>query len=284
MNPRLEDLRHELHVGSAIYLVLRQPLDRTQFDAIVGMFAARHAGIGGETTMDAYWDALVERAAGRTPWRQLRPRYTGPDDTIEAIREIQASVNTLDNILTARPYAAFELEGLSYTLDFFNPADELRLGYAGAGEPVLVLLFRGSEPAITRDRLVSIASFYQVLADVDRIVAPQYVRGERSFEPVAVAYAEGRFPLENRPWDLLFGLSVLDSPVKSLPAEVQGHCAKVEAWEPGRTLIQVLPGFSAQLAPQYANTARALGMTAVQELIPGAYGRGSRRTSTASRR
>jgi hypothetical protein len=267
MNPRLQDLRHELHVGSAVYLVLRQPLGRAQFDAIIGIFAARHAAVTGQTAMDAYWDSLVERAAGRTPWSHLRPRYTGPDDTIEAIRQIQSSVNTLDNILTARPYAAFEIDGLKYTLDLFNPADELRLGYRGAGEPVLVLLFRGSEPAITQDQLVPIASFYQVLAEVDRIVAPQYVRGEHSFEPIAIAYAETRLPLGRRPWDLLFGLSVLDSPLESLPDEVHFYCAKIETWGAHRTLIQVLPGFSAQLAPEYENTAHALGMTAVQELI-----------------
>ena len=139
-------------------------------------------------------------------------------------------------------------------------------------EPPAAAIHRPGEPAIARDQLVSIASFYEVLAEVDRIVAPQYVRGERSFEPIAIAYAETRFSLERRPWDLLFGLSVLDAPLERLPAEVHDYCAKIETWGAHRTLIQVLPGLSAMLAPEYENTARALGMTAVQELIRGAYG------------
>jgi hypothetical protein len=86
-------------------------------------------------------------------------------------------------------------------------------------------------------------------------------------------YLEGRLSPQQTPWDLLFGLSVLDRRREELPAGLSAYCAKLESWPGDRTLVQVLPGFSARLADEYVQAARLLGLTAVQELVPGGYDR-----------
>lgn len=283
-----KDLAHVLHQGAAIYFVLRPLLQRASFLWALRALESRAERRLTPVAAEDHWQTIEERMTGSSRWDAVVPRYRGPLKTGEDLRKKAATTQDLDNMLRARPFTGYAVQGISYTLDVFNPANELEMPYAHAGESVVVLLMRGmdslsaSGPAIIRDRLVENASFYEILRDLDGILQPEYVCGTHSIMTMMFAYNQDRVDPKRRPWEFLYPLYVLNRPPIPLSAETrisgtlvgmqpgkEVRLAKVEDWGHGRVLIQTRPGLDAHLAWEYFAVAKALGMIAEQQLVEG---------------
>jgi hypothetical protein len=267
-----DDLRHVLHLAPAVFFVLRSELTRSQFDQLTRELD-RAGSADSVATVEDHWKALQERMKGFRRWDKLTLRYTGPLDGGENMRRYVNSLHSVQNIITQRSYTAYTIDGVQYVVDVFNPANELELPYARAGEAVLALLLDNS---IVRDRLDTVESFYAIVRRFDSILQPEYVRGTYSMAAVAFAYMENRIPVSTRPWELLFPLSVLSREHIPKALDLQSLFTRVESWAEERVLLQVMKGFDSALWPAYVRAARALNMTAVQEIVEGTYRQPSR--------
>ncbi len=283
-----QDLAHVLHYTAAVHFVLPRPLHRDAFLWALHALESRAGRSLTAVTAEEHWQAVEERMAGRSRWDAVVPRYRGPLKTGDDFKRQAATTQSVENILRHRRFTAYAIDDIRYTVDLFNPSNELAMPYAGAAEPVIVLLFHGMEPpstsypAIVRDRLFENKSFYEILKDLDGILHPEQVCGTYSMMSVLWAYLEGRVDPSYRPWEFLFPLHVLkDAPIPLTPeTRISGRLvgmlpgkevklAKVEDWGGGRVLIQVNPGLEANISWEYFAVAKALGMTPVQELVEG---------------
>lgn len=284
-----EKLRHVLP-GHAVYFVLKSALERESFMWVLRSLESRAGRRETEATPEDHWAAIQDRVAGRSRWDSVAPTYSGPLPirSLDDARRLDAGRQTVENILRLRPFAGFMIEHIRYTVDVFNPASELGIPYAGAGEPVIALLFQSADPpahgpARIRDRLAENQSFYEVLRDLDGILRPECVCGTYSLMSVLCAYREGRADSGRRPWGFLFPLHVLQSPPIRLSKETRfdggsigmmkgryWNLARVEEWSEERVLIQIRRGLDQGIAPEYFAVAKALGMIPVQQLVEGA--------------
>jgi hypothetical protein len=280
-------LRHVLP-GHAVYFVLGGTLSREPFFAALDTLRGRSTQAETNVTPDDYWRALEERRTGRSRWDSVVPVPNTPLEGVEALKWMQTSSQTVQNILRLRPFMGFVIEGIRYTFDWFNPSNELGMPYRGAGEPVIALLLQSADPPALgpgriRDRLAENRSFYEILEDIDGILCPQMTCGTYSLMSVLCAYLEGRADPTHRPWGFLFPLHVLHSPPIRLTMETRFYggsigmmkdrswtLARVEEWSRGRVLIQVRRGIDQDMAPEYFAVAKALGMIPVQQLVEGA--------------
>ena len=270
--------------AQAVYFVLRQPLEKGTFLWVLRALEARAGRSDADSTPQDHWEALQKRMTGRNRWDTLAPPYTGPLRTGEDGRRKAAAQQTVRNIQRLRRYSGYTIQGLQYTVDLFNPGNELEAPYAGAGEPVFALLLQGlePEPGPISLHLAENSTFYEILKDLDGILHPEYVCGTYSMMSVLCAYLDGRIDPTYRPWEFLFPLHVLKDPAIPLTSEtrISGRLvgmlpgkevklAKVEDWSGGRVLIQTRPGLDAVIAWEYFAVAKALGMTPVQQLVEG---------------
>lgn len=277
------DLRHVIP-GVAVYFVLKRELDRETFLWALQVLESRRENVEGSATAEDHWQALQSRMAGKSRWDAVIPRLREHLEFVEATKQMRERAQTVENILRCRPYVGCRVEGLHYTLDVFNPRNELEMPYRGAGEPVLALLIQGveSEPGPITNRLVENQAFYAILRDLDGILNPEHVCGHRSLMSLLCAYLEGRVDPSYRPWEFLFPLQVLGDPPIPLTPETrisgalvgmlpgkEVKLAKVEDWGAGRVLIQIRPGLDAVIGWEYFAVAKALGMTPVQQLVEG---------------
>jgi hypothetical protein len=261
-----DDLRHVLHHSPAVYFVSQQPLTRARFDDLVGVFSRAAGKSDTPATPDEHWAALQERIEGRSRWDRIVPRDTGPDD-IHAGRRRRAAMHTTANILQQRPYTAFTVDDVQYVIDVFNPANELELPYARAGEPVLALLLDSKTMGLVRGGLDGIDSFFTTLRAAGDILDPEYVCGTYSMAVLAFAYLGGKLKASVRPWDFLYPLTLVPRPSQD-DDTLRRLFMRVEPWPRDRRLLQVYKGLDATVLPNYALAARALNMTAIQELMP----------------
>jgi hypothetical protein len=222
--------------------------------------------------------------AGKSRWDVVVPRLTEQVEFVEAMKQMRERAQTVENVLRLRQFVGSRAEGLRYTLDVFNPMNELGMPYRGAGEPVVALLMQGleSEPGPLTNGLCENRTFYAILKDLDRILNPEHVCGHRSLMSLLTAYLEGRVDSSYRPWEFLFPLHVLTNPPIPLSSETripgtlvgmlpgsEVKLSKVEDWGDGRVLIQTRPGLDAMIGWEYFAVAKALGMVAVQQLVEG---------------
>ncbi len=270
--------------AQAVYYVLRRPLEKDAFLWALEALRSRASADNIVGNPERHWHAIEARVSSESRWDRV---VELPDEAlqgIEAMRRNRASIQNVSNILQLRPFSGYTINGLQYTVDVFNPANELEMPYAGAGEPVLALLMRGlePEPGPIALRLAENTSFYEILKDLDGILQPEHVCGTYSMMSVLSAYLEGRVDPGWRPWDFFFPLHVLKDPPIPLTPEtrISGRLvgmlpgkevklAKAEDWGGGRVLIQVNPGLDAALSWEYFAVAKALGMTPVQQLVEG---------------
>ena len=289
-----EDLKHRLPANPSVFFPLSGELKRKAFERIMGVLD-RQAGRRDTTATAAeHWSALEERNTGSKRWDRLVARYSGPTESKEDGIRQRASFHNVGNVLAQRPYTAHTVEGIQYVVDLFNPANELEMPYAGAGETVVALLLRELEFGTVQYRLVQNAPFYRIVREIAEILEPECVRGTYSMFPILVAYLEGRLN-PKRPWELLFPLSVLTKPAALAPSADLSTCRttndslallwpmlasprfrglplarlfkKVEVWDENRILVQVWNGLESVLRDEYGEAARTLGMSAVQELV-----------------
>lgn len=281
-----KDLAHVLH-HYAVHFVLTRPLEKAMFLWVLAALHARAGNTNASGDPESHWRALELRMTGKNRWDAIVER---PDDSlgmVQAALKRRTTTQSVSNILRVRPFTGYVIEGLRYTVDFFNPANELEMHYNGAGETVVALLFETTDPPSVgpsriRDRLRENQAFYAILKDLDGILQPEYVCGDRSLCDVMWAYVSGRANPARRPWDFLFPLHVLKDPPIPLTPEtrISGRpvgmlpgkevkLAKVEDWGNGRVLIQIQPGFDAGISWEYFAVAKALGMIPVQQLVEG---------------
>ena len=282
-----KSLAHVLHHSPAVYFVLRKPPDKDVFLWALAALRARAGSGGASGAPEEHWRAIELRWTGESRWDRL---VRTPDDAlgmVERAIERRTTDQTVTNILRVRPFTGYTVNGLRYTLDLFNPANELEIPYEAAGEAVVALLFESTDPPAigpvrTRDRLVENLVFYEILKDLDGILQPEHVCGTYSMMAMLLAYLEGRVDPRYRPWEFLFPLQVLKDPPIPLTAEtrISGRLvgmlsgkevdlAKVEDWGGGRVLLQTRPGLEASISWEYFAVAKALGMTPVQQLVEG---------------
>jgi len=276
-------LAHVLH-SYAVYFVLRRPLERASFLEILSSLESRAGKADTAVTAEAHWNALLVRIAGLSRWDSVAPQYTGETKSVEGWRKLAATVQSIENIVRLRPFSGYTIEGLRYTVDVFNPANELELPYWKAGEPVLALLFQGlvREPGPISLRLLENEPFYEIVKDIERILSPEFVCGTYSMMSVLWAYLDGRVDPEYRPWEFLYPLHLLKGPSIPLTPETRigGEAvgmmpgksvklARVEEWGDDRVLIQIRPGLDAIIGWEYFAVAKALGMVPVQQLMEG---------------
>jgi len=293
LGPR--QVAHRTHAATAVYFVQKGALDRRQFEGMLAVLESRAGRCDTGATIEPHWVALSERMTGRSPWDALVQTFEGPIKGVEAAKRFRASEHGVTNILAWRPYTAYTVAGIQYVVDLFNPANELEMSYAGAGETVVALLLRELDFGGVQYRLVENEAFYEIVREIADILDPEFVRGTYSMFPVLMAYEDGRLDPKRRPWELLFPLSVLSKPtdlvfaveptksrttndslallwtlltdpkVRELP--IARLFKRVEIWDEGRVLVQVGGGLESVLRDEYVEAARTLGMTAVQELV-----------------
>jgi hypothetical protein len=281
------DLVHVLHHAYAVHFTLARPLEKDAFFWALSALRARAGADGVTGDAEQHWGAIERRLRCEDRWDRLVKRPGDSLGRVEAAIKARTTSQTVQNILRERPFTGYTIEGLHYTLDVFNPRNELEMPYQGAGEAVITLLFLSTDPpsvgpARIRDRLVENASFYEILKDLDGILRPEHVCGTYSMMSVLCAYLEGRVDPARRPWDFLFPLHVLkDPPIPLTPAtRISGRpvgmlpgkevkLARVEDWGGGRVLIQTMPGLDPVIGWEYFAVAKALGMTCVQQLVEG---------------
>jgi hypothetical protein len=287
--PQNQDLVRSLH-AAAVYFVLRGPLDRDRFDRVSSLFESRATSASG-SDRDSHWQHLQERLTGAQPaWDTFVPAFEGPVRSPEDGVRFRATWHSVLNIVARRGFRSYLVDGVECTLDYFNPANELRLPYRGAGEQVLAVVMHGNSwpPGSTnRDlqRDLSTAdSLFDLFRWMDRILDPEWVVGTYSLAAVLLAYREGRIDPDIRPWEFFYHLTVMPLPElltveklrAELPLTIPGvkllprvfRLARVDRWPERRTLVLVTPGFWAVIGGEMAAAAAALfGRRNFQETI-----------------
>jgi hypothetical protein len=284
-----KSLAHVLHHSAAVYFVLNRIPQRDVFLWALAALRARAGPEGASGDPEEHWRAIESRLTGESRWDRLVKR---PDDAVSMVERAirrRATDQTVTNILRVRPFTSYTIDGLRYTVDVFNPANELEMSYQAAGEAVVALLFESTDPpsvgpARTQDRLVENRAFYEILKDLDGILQPEHVCGTEANTMMSVlwAYLDGRVGPSYRLWEFLFPLHVLKDPPIEFTGEtrISGRLAgmlpdkevklaKVEDWGDGRVLIQTRAGLDAVISWEYFAVAKALGMTPVQQLVEG---------------
>lgn len=277
-----DDLKHLIHQAPGVFYVLDRPLDESALVELSDRLKVRAENVTGRP--QDHWNVLQDRMSGRLPWTSVVQRPRGPYSTPQQILDLQRTTHSVSNMLRLLPFAAYTIDGLDYVIDVFNPVNELELPYPTAGEPVVAILLRGDNQVIQRG-LIGRNTFYEVLVDIDRVLAPRFVCGTHSMAAVAFAYKRGALDPITSPWSLLYQLTILwDDLIETDRAQLAKHFKVVRPWPKGRTLFQVQDGLDAELALEYVEAAELLHMTAAQQLIPGGYDPPPRRPKDTFRR
>lgn len=269
--------------GPAVYFVMAGFPTKDQFAAGLRTLSAPTALEVASESIEQHWDTLLQRREGNRRWDSVTTMPTARRTPQDLIARNRARL-VPERLAEVSGYVAPVVDGVRYTFDLFNPGDELAIGYAGAGEPVLALLLQSAKPAhgypiLVRDHLPP--SFFALVSELDRILAPIHLCGTYSLVSPLIAYLEGRVARETLPWEFLFPLHVLGQGTPRVTPDTEfdgsavglspGRTVKpflVEDWG-DRVLIMVRPGFEAVLGSEYFVVAKALGRVCVQQLVEG---------------
>lgn len=284
-----QELRHNLHVASAVFFRLPHEIDREAFRAALDLLE-EHAGPSQTASRQEHWAALERRVAGRSPWNTIVTGLMKAPERMEERAIWAEGVQAVGKIVEKRRYTSYVVEGIQYVVDVFNPRNELDLSYAGAGEPVFALLLGeitgdpkqvGFRPLPIRDRLAEVDSFYRILEGLVVLLRPEKVCGGNYLVRVMMAYHDGKLSPETSPWDLLWTLtSVKPAEIAEIPrgSLQKAFCRIMEIPAASLTLLQVVPRFDSVMSREYGPAARLLGRTAVTEVGERpAGGRGNQR-------
>ena len=275
--------------GPAIYFVLPEPLRRGQFDQVCAVLEAHSDDSYGEQ-QGTHWERLQDRLTGLQPrWGTMVPAFDGPLKTPEDGVQFRAAWHAVPNLVSKRGYRAYRMDGLACTLDYFNPANELRVPYAGAGELVLALVLHsnrmlsGSDDRDIAHNLHTADELFAALQEIDSILQPEWVVGTYSLASILLAYRDGRMDREIRPWELQFTLSALPIPESLSLTRLRGDLplveagtplyprtfrpARVDAWRADRVLFLATPGLSSAIGNELAAAAKIFGRTDSQETV-----------------
>jgi hypothetical protein len=273
-----EDLKHVIQQAPGLYFVLPDALDRSATMDALKLLRAVGGSATPDSALERHWHALVRRSSGTARWDVVSPRYTGSDESPDGMREVHRRAPFFRNIVELREYTCFTASDIDYTLDLFNPANELDLPYHGAGETVVALLLGAGTPRTTQVGLIDNQDFYRIVRGLHDIFGPTHLCGIHSLASIVIAFDEGRVGSSTSPWDFLYPITVVTARESFPPMlELQRLFSRVDRWPDERLFLQVRKGLDAVMAPEYVAAGRAVGMVPVQEVVPGAYDRMPRR-------
>jgi len=295
-----ESLKRDLPLSAQVFFILEGELGEAQFRRV---WSAVCMVTGNETATDSgsFWLALERRRTERLPWSKLVPRPPIVARSPEEGRTVRETFHVIANIERVRGYPSVVAEGTRFSFDWFNPGGELELGYVGEGNPVLMLLVERDNAGGLVHELAAFDLFWNVLREVSRILLPRSVCGTWSIASYALAQNEGKAELKS-PWDYMFPVQLLTKPRHLSDRErlATGHdwtstndsllllwpilqspqfrkapmsrwFGRLDVWDENKVMVLVSPGLDGVIRPEYREAARALGMTSIVELIPGAY-------------
>jgi hypothetical protein len=261
---------HNLFNAPAVYFVLPEPIDNQLFDSVVSVLSTASGQSVSRPDVERHWDVMVERLAGRSRWETVMPIAGVSASDPARIAKLQAADQSFRNIVTNRPYLVFVLDGLRFTIDVFNPADELELPGWPTGGSVLALLF---SPTPERGRstirgLSSSEPFYTLLLALDSALNPARVCGTFSLASQVQALCEGRMRSADTFWEVLHPLTVVPHR-QDMSSPAFSMCAVAKAWPRDRILLQVMPGFDPVMSERYERVASLLDLRSWTDYVEG---------------
>ena len=266
-------LRFLIPAAPTVALRLNGPLTERVFTAMLSEFASV-GQLESPVPWQQYWAALEQRRTGASRWDAVAPAPpprlpAGTPPTTEHTLATGRAWQSVRNILAYRTYQGYRIGPLLATLDWFNPADELELGYEGAGELVLALIVTGVEgPLVVHENLVTVPEFYTLLEKLDRLLNPDRICGAGSLATPLMGYLDGRIDRTKSPWTYLYPLSVIPrEPSIPKDSDLSKAFALVRPWSQNRVLLQPLSGLSLALDEKFVKCARLVGRIAVQETL-----------------
>ena|SRR5579872_6185533 len=233
--------------------------DRTLFLSIIDVLQDRVGDRVELNRKEEHWHVLQERMEGKAPW-DLVVSSAAPDEPW------YLSLYQVSNMVRRRPYLDFKISSIRYTVDVFNPRDELGLGYATADETVVTLVTQHSEASLIHNR-----QFYEIINEFDCILKPRTIVGMAAptLATLSLAFSYEEIGSDVNPWTaFLFPLSIINLPKQVGDVSLDRYFKRFDRFADGRVLLQVNDGIGAELSQRYIDAARVLGMKAVQELHP----------------
>ena len=279
-----EDLKHVIPQCPAVYFVLNDPLTHEQFVEVLSGLMARVPAAVDTDAIEAHWTTLEARRAGARRWDSVSPReQLNLAPGREAYLEYLTTRLTPSSLALRSRHVVPVVDCVRYTVDYFNPANELGLPYRSSGEPVLALLMEIAVEGLHLGRDPLPPSFYDILRDLYRLLSPEHLCATYSLYSILCAYDDGRANPAIRPWTFLHNIQLLTNPAIQIDSETEFilnprdrspdgrfRLARVEEYEPGRVLIQIHPeGFGRLMLTHDIVVARALGTHAMIELVEG---------------
>jgi hypothetical protein len=263
------DLLHGLFADPGVYFPLARDFTFEDFTSLIGILQLKASVKPTAEQIANYWAALKQRMEGKLRWNQIAPFELATDDPASQRRAF-LSRHTVQNILSKRPYVGFTIDSITYIIDVFNPRDELHLHYAGAGEPVLVLLLGESQWGKVQMQLVRNEQFYAVLREFIQILNPRIAVGMHpsTLATLMLAYRNKQVDSSVSPWSFFFALSVMKLPKPVGDVALKRYFKCFQRWDQDRILLQVNEGLDADLSTRAADAAKLFGMKYVLELHP----------------
>jgi hypothetical protein len=270
--PDRETTNHNLFNASGIYFVLPGSLAREHFDAVMGVLSDAAGRTIAVADVERHWTALRERLTGRSRWDTLVPRVVVTRDDPKRIAKLHAAAQSLANILKFRPYQSVEIDGLTCSVEVFNPANELELDGWPSHQVVLALLLSpaGEKGRTPLRELSSSSSFYDVVRQLDAVLRPERVCGTFSLASMVYALLDGRMASAERFWKILYPLTVVERSANGpLLDQLRAICRVVIEWPGNRVLVQPREGLDPVMGAEYERAAEALGLKAWSDYVEG---------------
>jgi hypothetical protein len=256
-------LEHNVASTPAVYFLLARPVDEVMFQSVIQILEEASGTRVSQASVRQHWDALTQRIAGSSRWDSIMPLPVVSVDDPDRIDKLTAAAQTFDNILKMRGYVPFVINGLRFTIDVFNPQNELELPGWSDEWSVLALMFAPTRPggrSTLRD-LASSEPFYDLLLRMDNVVHPLSICGTFSLASMVHALHDRRMHSAQTLWEVLYPLTVVPQ-TSNTPSHalLSSHCAVVRSWPRNRILLQVNPGFHRTMDEAYARVAEMVGL------------------------
>lgn len=261
-------LKHALPRAFSVLMPLDGPLSVDHVAAIFDVFSRLGGGASTQDDVKRQWASLTERVD--TPWEAIEPVFADPpgQDPDWGMKR-RRSAQSFENVSLRRGYRVFRCHDVEWLVDLFNPNSELGIDYAGAGEPVVSLLFK---PAVRAGGPFP-SSFIEVVTGVDAALSPAAVVGCASVAGVMFAYRDGRMPRDVSPWRLLHSLTVVRrSECLVSDTELAQTFSIVTSAPRDRMLLQLDSTFGPEhRVARCRAAARLVGRVAADEVLEGRY-------------